>query len=113
MQMVRNLRKWLPEHVSVEWLADRAFGYGELYELLGNYGWHYTIRFRDNIKVYEPGDDKLCLAASGIARAIASGSVIAAPARSPAAIPSGSFWRRAARGARCTARPCTSRMPVR
>lgn len=64
LQMVRNLRKWLPEHVSVEWLADRAFGYGELYELLGNYGWHYTIRFRDNIKVYEPGDDKLCLAAS-------------------------------------------------
>jgi hypothetical protein len=64
LQMVRNLRKWLPEQVSVEWLADRAFGYGELYELLGNYGWHYTIRFRDNIKVYEPGDDKLCLAAS-------------------------------------------------
>ena len=63
LQMVRSLREWLPEHVSVEWLADRAFGYSALYELLGSYGWHYTIRFRENIKVYEPGDN-VCLPAS-------------------------------------------------
>lgn len=63
LEMVKNLRQWLPEHVSVEWLADRAFGYRELYELIGSYGWHYTIRFRENIKVYEPNDD-VCLPAS-------------------------------------------------
>lgn len=64
LDMVRNLRAWLPEHVRVEWLADRAFGYGELYEFLDSCGWHYTIRFRENIKVYEPGDDEVCLPAS-------------------------------------------------
>jgi Transposase DDE domain len=63
LQMVKDLRQWLPEHVSVHWLADRAFGYCELYELLASYGWHYTIRFRENIKVYER-DDALCLPAS-------------------------------------------------
>ena len=63
LQMVKDVRRWLPEHVSVEWLADRAFGYRELYELIGSYGWHYTIRFRENIKVYERGD-ALCLPAS-------------------------------------------------
>lgn len=63
LQMVMNLHKWLPAHVSVEWLADRAFGYRELYELIGSYGWHYTIRFRDNIKVYESANN-VCLPAS-------------------------------------------------
>jgi len=63
LQMVKDLRDWLPESVSVEWLADRAFGYQQLYELLASYGWHYTIRFRENIKVYEPGDE-VCLCAS-------------------------------------------------
>jgi hypothetical protein len=63
LQMVKQLRQWLPEQVSVEWLADRAFGYRELYELIGSYGWHYTIRFRDNIKVYEP-NDAMCLPAA-------------------------------------------------
>ena len=40
-----------------------GFGYRELYELLASYGWHYTIRFRENIKVYERGD-AICLPAS-------------------------------------------------
>jgi hypothetical protein len=62
LKMVKDLRQWLPEHVSVEWLGDRAFGYQELYELLGSLGWHYTIRFRENIKVYE--DDERSLPAS-------------------------------------------------
>ena len=65
--MVKDLRRWLPEHVSVEWLGDRAFGYRELYELLASYGWHYTIRFRENIKVYERGD-AICLPASACVR---------------------------------------------
>jgi hypothetical protein len=60
--MVKDLREWLPDHVSVEWLGDRAFGYQELYELLGSLGWHYTIRFRENIKIYE--DDERSLPAS-------------------------------------------------
>jgi hypothetical protein len=63
LQMVRDLRTWLPEQVSVEWLADRAFGYVELYKLISSYGWHYTIRFRENIKVYE-ADGGGCLPAS-------------------------------------------------
>lgn len=62
LKMVKNVRQWLPQQVSVEWLGDRAFGYGELYELLGSYGWDYTIRFRENIQVYE--DDGRSLAAS-------------------------------------------------
>ena len=62
LKMVKDLRAWLPEHVSVEWLGDRAFGYRELYELLGSFGWDYTIRFRENIKVYE--DDERSLPAS-------------------------------------------------
>jgi hypothetical protein len=56
LKMVKDLHEWLPQHVRVEWLADRAFGYRELYELLGSYGGDYTIRFRENIKIYE-GDD--------------------------------------------------------
>jgi hypothetical protein len=49
--MVRSLRSWLPSGTHVEWLADRAFGYCELYELLASFGWDYTIRFRENILV--------------------------------------------------------------
>lgn len=62
LKMVKDLHEWLPSHVSVEWLADRAFGYHELYELLGSYNWDYTIRFRENIKIYE--GDNGCLPAS-------------------------------------------------
>ena len=62
LKMVKDLREWLPKHVSVEWLGDRAFGYQALYELLGSFGWDYTIRFRENIKIYE--DDARSLPAS-------------------------------------------------
>jgi hypothetical protein len=51
LDMVRSLRTWLPIGTHVEWLADRAFGYCELYELLASFGWDYTIRFRENILV--------------------------------------------------------------
>lgn len=62
LKMVKDLHRWLPSHVSVEWLADRAFGYAKLYALLGRFGWDYTIRFRENIKIYE--DDGCSLPAS-------------------------------------------------
>jgi len=51
LDMVRSLRSWLPNGAHVELLADRAFGYCELYELLSSFGWDYTIRFRENILV--------------------------------------------------------------
>ncbi len=53
LEMVRQLHEWLPAAVSVTLMADRAFGYAELYELLGLYGWDYIIRFRENIIVSE------------------------------------------------------------
>lgn len=53
LAMVRRLHSWLPDGTRVELLADRAFGYQELYALLEQLGWQYTIRFRDNIVVYE------------------------------------------------------------
>ena len=53
LEMVRRLHEWLPVATSVTLMADRAFGYAELYELLGAYGWDYVIRFRENIIVAE------------------------------------------------------------
>jgi hypothetical protein len=55
LDMVKRLHGWLPETVGVTLMADRAFGYAELYELLGLYGWDYVLRFRENILVTEPG----------------------------------------------------------
>jgi hypothetical protein len=51
LDMVKRLREWLPKSTNVEWLADRAFGYQQMYELIGGLGWDYTIRFRENILV--------------------------------------------------------------
>lgn len=51
LEMVKRMHDWLPSGTNAEWLADRAFGYQELYELLGSFGWDYTIRFRENILV--------------------------------------------------------------
>jgi hypothetical protein len=51
LDMVKRMRKWLPEGTNVEWLADRAFGYQKMYELIAGLGWDYTIRFRENILV--------------------------------------------------------------
>lgn len=55
LDMVERLHAWLPKTVSVTLMADRAFGYAKLYELLGTYGWDYVIRFRENIILAEPG----------------------------------------------------------
>jgi hypothetical protein len=53
LEMVERLHRWLPETVRVTLMGDRAFGYAELYELLGLYGWDYILRFRENILVSE------------------------------------------------------------
>jgi hypothetical protein len=55
LEMIQDLHRWLPESVKVTLLGDRAFGYEELYELLGGLGWDYVLRFRENIMVAEPG----------------------------------------------------------
>jgi hypothetical protein len=57
LKMVERLHDWLPASVNVTLMADRAFGYAELYELLGTYGWDYVIRFRENIIVAESDGD--------------------------------------------------------
>jgi hypothetical protein len=56
LDMVRRLHRWLPASVEVTLLADRGFGYAELYEELGALGWDYVIRFRQGIIVSEAGD---------------------------------------------------------
>src|SRR5581483_3130623 len=51
LAMVERLHGWLPENVRVTLLADRAFGYQQLYELLSLLGWDYVVRFRGCIHV--------------------------------------------------------------
>lgn len=57
LNMIRRLHGWLPEQVSVTLLADRAFGYGAMYELLDANGWDFVIRFRENIVVAESDNE--------------------------------------------------------
>jgi hypothetical protein len=58
LEMVERLHSWLPENVNITLLADRAFGYQELYALLEGLGWDFVIRFRGNILV-ESADGKV------------------------------------------------------
>ncbi|XXT92850.1 IS4 family transposase [Sorangium sp. So ce764] len=51
LEMVERLHTWLPENVNITLLADRAFGYQELYALLEAFGWDFVIRFRGCILV--------------------------------------------------------------
>ena len=51
LAMVEQLHEWLPENVDITLLADRAFGYQELYTLLEAFGWDFVIRFRGCILV--------------------------------------------------------------
>lgn len=51
LEMVERLHSWLPENVNITLLADRAFGYQELYGLLEGLGWDFVIRFRGCILV--------------------------------------------------------------
>lgn len=57
LDMVRRLHRWLPDSIEITLLADRGFGYAELYEQLGDLGWDYVIRFREDIIVSGPDDD--------------------------------------------------------
>ena len=79
LDMVRRLHDWLPETVKITLMGDRAFGYAELYELLGLYGWDYILRFRENIFVAQPGQEgvpaKELVPANGRARRIADATV--------------------------------------
>lgn len=52
--MVKRIRAWLPGQVHVTLLADRAFGYEKLYQLLKANQWDYVLRFRENILVVKP-----------------------------------------------------------
>jgi hypothetical protein len=51
LAMVKRISAWLPKQVHVTLLADRAFGYEELYRLLETCNWDYVLRFRENILV--------------------------------------------------------------
>lgn len=57
LEMVERLHSWLPENVDITLLADRAFGYQELYALLSGLGWDFVIRFRGNILVESEGGE--------------------------------------------------------
>lgn len=51
--LLRHLKKHLPEGISVTILADRGFGYVELYKELVRLGFDFVIRFKGNVKVYD------------------------------------------------------------
>lgn len=90
LDMVERLHAWLPKTVSVTLMADRAFGYAELYELLGTYGWDYIIRFRENIITAEPGADGVAAAklvpAHGRVRKIVDATVTHNKTKVPAVV---------------------------
>jgi hypothetical protein len=56
-EFVEQLVDWIGAKVKVTVLADRAFGYTELYELLLLNGWDYVLRFRDVILVQPEGSE--------------------------------------------------------
>ena len=76
---MRRLDRWLPDSIEITLLADRGFGYAELYEQLGDQGWDYVIRFRENIIVAGPDDDAVAASelvpAHGRARKIVEAKV--------------------------------------
>jgi hypothetical protein len=51
LELVEAMNSWLPANTRVVLLADRGFGYQELYDFLGTLGWDYVIRFRQDIYV--------------------------------------------------------------
>jgi len=66
MALVERLDGWLSENTRVTLLADRGFGYQELYDVLGTLGWDYVIRFRQDIYV-ESADGERRKAAAWVA----------------------------------------------
>lgn len=43
-QTLAEVARLLPPHISVVWLADRAFGTPQFTDLLAPYGWHFVVR---------------------------------------------------------------------
>jgi hypothetical protein len=66
MALVETLHGWLPQNTRITLLADRGFGYQELYDVLGTLGWDYVIRFRQDIYV-ESNDGERRKAAAWVA----------------------------------------------
>lgn len=52
-KILNRLKKLLPPEVKVTILADRGFGYVELYRVLTRLGFNFVIRFKDNTKIYD------------------------------------------------------------
>ena len=50
-ELIEMLHDTLPADVGITVLADRGFGDVKLYEYLGDLGWSYVIRFREDIYV--------------------------------------------------------------
>lgn len=67
LDFVSQLHEWLPSDVDVILLADRGFGYVELYEMLKLLGWDYVIRFKQNINI-QPADEPMKPAAEFLQR---------------------------------------------
>ena len=63
LALVERLHAIIPSGVRVELIADRGFGYQQLYALLSTLGWDYTIRFRENIVLHEGTGPALAAAA--------------------------------------------------
>ena len=90
IEMLRRLHTWLPDTIEITLLADRGFGYAELYEQLGDWGWDYVIRFRENIIVAGPDGDGVpasaLVPAHGRARKIVGATVTRKRNKVPAVV---------------------------
>lgn len=56
-EVLRHFHKTLPEGMKVTILADRGFGYVYMYKILQELNFHYVIRFKGNITVYDKDDN--------------------------------------------------------
>jgi hypothetical protein len=90
LAMVERLHEWLPEEVDITLLADRAFGYQELYRTLEILGWDFVLRFRGCIRVESAqGESKAAeewLHANGRARKLDGARVTADRTPVPAVV---------------------------
>jgi len=57
-KILYRLKKLLPKDMAVTLLADRGFGYVELYDVLEKLGFKFVIRFKDNVTVYDSNNNK-------------------------------------------------------
>lgn len=51
-KILQRLKKLSPENIVITILADRGFGYVEFYTELERLGFHYVVRFKGNINVF-------------------------------------------------------------